>query len=602
MGFFNRSEKTPDYADTSIEVLHDDHGASSSSANEKKLYEAKVYDSASNTNGSSGLFDDHDSDDSSAVEQSPGSKWNIFASKIDVNAHTERGLKQRHIDLIAIGGSIGTALFVTIGNALMNGGCGNLLVAFAIHGLLVIYIVTLTIGELICYLPVDSPFITHAGRFVDPAFEVMCGYNFYIMVSLYIPFEITSVNSMIHFWRDDYNPADSFVPQIVIYLVLNVFAVNFYGESEFVLAIGKLILAIGLLFFTFITMVGGNPQHWAFGFHNYKGVDNAFPEYLGSGASAFWAAYLKAVFTEVAPEYLGMVAGEAQNPRKTMPRAFKGIIYRLSIFYVLGALSVGILLRHDDPTLVAAISNGAAGANVSPYVIAMQNLKIKVLPHIVNVLCMTSSFSAGNSYIYCSSRALYAMARRGKAPKFFTICLKNGVPIFGIAMAVAWSCLSLLQLGDTASVALDWMVNLCTGCQVLNYFFMMITYLCFYRACKAQNVDRLTMPLQAWTTKLQPYPAIFALVTTFLIVMFLGAQAFLPSFDVNSFLYYYLMVFVDIGVFVLYKLVFRTKRIKPEEADLFSDLAQIDEHERKFYAKHEEEKKEGWTKFMNWIL
>lgn len=493
-------------------------------------------------------------------------------------------------------------MFVTIGNALMNGGCGNLLVAFAIHGLLVIYIVTLTIGELICYLPVDSPFITHAGRFVDPAFEVMCGYNFYIMVSLYIPFEITSVNSMIHFWRDDYNPADSFVPQIVIYLVLNVFAVNFYGESEFVLAIGKLILAIGLLFFTFITMVGGNPQHWAFGFHNYKGVDNAFPEYLGSGASAFWAAYLKAVFTEVAPEYLGMVAGEAQNPRKTMPRAFKGIIYRLSIFYVLGALSVGILLRHDDPTLVAAISNGAAGANVSPYVIAMQNLKIKVLPHIVNVLCMTSSFSAGNSYIYCSSRALYAMARRGKAPKFFTICLKNGVPIFGIAMAVAWSCLSLLQLGDTASVALDWMVNLCTGCQVLNYFFMMITYLCFYRACKAQNVDRLTMPLQAWTTKLQPYPAIFALVTTFLIVMFLGAQAFLPSFDVNSFLYYYLMVFVDIGVFVLYKLVFRTKRIKPEEADLFSDLAQIDEHERKFYAKHEEEKKEGWTKFMNWIL
>lgn len=223
-------------------------------------------------------------------------------------------------------------MFVTIGNALMNGGCGNLLVAFAIHGLLVIYIVTLTIGELICYLPVDSPFITHAGRFVDPAFEVMCGYNFYIMVSLYIPFEITSVNSMIHFWRDDYNPADSFVPQIVIYLVLNVFAVNFYGESEFVLAIGKLILAIGLLFFTFITMVGGNPQHWAFGFHNYKGVDNAFPEYLGSGASAFWAAYLKAVFTEVAPEYLGMVAGEAQNPRKTA-KSIQG--YHLQTFHLL---------------------------------------------------------------------------------------------------------------------------------------------------------------------------------------------------------------------------------------------------------------------------
>lgn len=592
------SKDTPKNHST-IEVLSDDRIASSSNSNEKKLYTATVKED----------FDEDLDVASESVVTKPKSKWaklNILANEIDPSAHTERRLKQRHIDLIAIGGSIGTALFVTIGSALMNGGCGNLLVAFTIHGLLVIYIVTLTIGELVCYLPVDSPFITHAGRFIDPAFEVVCGYNFYIMVSLYIPFEITSVNSMIHFWKskDTYNPAESFVPQIIIYLALNIFAVNWYGESEFILAIGKLILAIGLLFFTFITMVGGNPQHWAFGFHNFSGVDNAFPKYLGTGASAFWAAYLKAVFTEVAPEYLGMVAGEAQNPRKTMPRAFKGIIYRLSIFYVLGAMSVGILLKHDDPTLVSAVSNGAAGANVSPYVIAMKNMSIKVLPDIVNVLCITSSFSAGNSYIYCSSRALYAMAKRGKAPKIFTVCMKNGVPIYGIALAVAWSCLSLLQLGNTASVALDWMVNLCTGSQVMNYFFMMITYLGFYRACKAQGVSRFTMPLQAWTTKYQPWPAIFSLVTTGIIIMFLGCQAFMPSFDVNSFLYYYLMVFVNIGIFIGYKLIFRTKFVKPEEADLFTGLKEIDEHERVFYAEHQvKEGKQNWSsRFMQWIF
>lgn len=601
MGLFNRSEKNLDYTDPTIEVLNNDDGESIFLGSEKRLYEAKakIYDNASEPSA----LDEELEEEETPMPKSFWSKFNFFASKIDVDTHTERGLKQRHIDLISIGGSIGTALFVTIGSGLMDGGCGNLLISFTIHGLFVIYIVTLTIGELICYLPVDSPFITHAGRFVDPAFEVVQGYNFYIMVSLYIPFEITSVNSMIHFWRSDYSPADSFVPEIVVYLVLNVFAVSFYGESEFILSMGKLLLAIGLLFFTFITMVGGNPQHWAFGFHNFKGVQNAFPNYLGSGASAFWAAYLKAVFTEVAPEYLGMVAGEAENPRKTMPRAFKGIIYRLSIFYVLGALSVGILLKHDDPALIEAVTNGAAGANVSPYVIAMRNMKIKVLPHIVNVLCITSSFSAGNSQIYCSSRALYAMAKRGKAPKIFTICLKNGVPIFGIAMAVGWSCLSLLQLGSSASVALDWMVNLCTGCQVMNYFMMMITYLFFYRACKVQNVDRLKMPLQSWVTKLQPYPAIFGLITTFLIIMFLGAQAFIPSFDIDSFLYYYLLVFVDIGIFILYKLIFRTKFVKPEEADLFSGLAEIDEHERRFYADGRNKQKEGWGgKFMSWIL
>jgi amino acid transporter len=601
MKFFNKPDKSK-YSDSQIEVYNDDGKIEmpSTSSNEKKLYETKVID-ASSLNDSDDLESINDIE--SPKNKSFFSKFNVFASQLDKTAHTERKLKQRHIDLIAIGGSIGTALFVTIGSALMRGGCGNLLISFTLHGLLVIYIVTLTIGELICYLPVDSPFITHAGRFVDPAFEVVCGYNFYIMVSLYIPFEITSFNSMIHFWRDDYSPAAAFVPQIVIYIFLNVFAVNFYGESEFFLAIGKVILAVGLLFFTFITMVGGNPQHWAFGFHNFEGIENAFPQYLGTGASAFWAAYLKAVFTEVAPEYLGMVAGEAENPRKVMPRAFSSIIYRLSFFYVLGALSVGILVSHNDPALVNAVTNGAAGANVSPYVIAMQNMSIKVLPDIVNVLCMTSTFSAGNSYVYCSSRALYAMAKRGKAPKIFTLCFKNGVPIFTIILAIGWSCLSLLQLGKSASVALDWMINLCTGCQVMNYFFMMITYLFFYKACKVQGVDRFKMPLQAWTTKYQPYPAFFALFITFVIIMFLGCQAFIPTFDVNSFLYYYLMVFVNIGVFFIYKFWKKTKFIKPEEADLFTGLAEIDEHERKFYATHKvNENRSRWERFLDWIF
>lgn len=521
-----------------------------------------------------------------------------FSKDGSIEYSTHRNLKPRHIDLIAIGGSIGTGLFVTIGQGLLHGGCGNLLLAFCINGFIV-YLVTLSIGEVICYLPVDSPFITHAGRFVDPAFEFCCGLNFYLMISLYIPFEITSVNSMIHFWRDDYSPAAAIAPQIVIYLLLNVFTVRWFGESEFYLSIGKMILAVGLLMFTFVTMVGGNPQHDAFGFRNFKGVSNAFPDYLGSGESAFWAAYLKAVFTEVAPEYLGMVAGEAADPRKTMPRAFKTIIYRLAFFYVLGALSVGIILNRQDPTLAAAVAAGAPGANVSPYVIAMKNMTIKVLPDIVNVLCITSAFSAGNSYVYCSSRALYALAQRGFAPRVFRVCLKNGVPVYALAMAIGFACLSFLQLGDAASVALNWMINLCTGGQVLNYLLMMVTYLHFYRACKVQGVDRLTMPLQTWCTRLQPYPAIFALVCEFLVVMFLGCQAFLPKFDIDSFLYYYLMAFVAIGSYTGYKLVFRTHRVKPEEADLVTGIAELEEYEREYYA-HVEEKKAPETVWGRW--
>lgn len=334
------------YPDTTIEVLDDAENSVSFTGHDKKLHKLSVQNKESSgqyLNHSEDQEDEEESKETDNGFKSFWSKFNMFSTNIDPNHNTERRLKQRHIDLISIGGSIGTALFVTIGGGLMNGGCANLLVSFFIHGM-IIYVVTLTIGELVCYLPVDSPFITHAGRFIDPAFEVVCGYNFYIMAPLNIPFEITSVNSMIHFWRDDYNPADSFVPQIVVYLALNIFAVNFYGESEFFLSIGKLMLAIGLLFFTFVTMVGGNPQHWAFGFHNFTGVDNAFPKYLGSGASAFWAAYLKAVFTEVTPEYLGMVAGEAENPRKTMP-SFQRNHLQAFLFLFFGCLIHGYLIK-----------------------------------------------------------------------------------------------------------------------------------------------------------------------------------------------------------------------------------------------------------------
>lgn len=130
----------------------------------------------------------------------------------------------------------------------------------------------------------------------------------------------------------------------------------------------------------------------------------------------------------------------------------------------------------------------------------------------------------------------------------------------------------------------------------------MITYLHFYRACQVQGVNRFTMPLQSWATKLQPYPAYISLALTFIIIMFLGCQAFIPTFDVNTFLYYYLMVFVDLGIFIFYKLVFKTKFVKPEEADLFTGLAEVDEHERAFYAIHNEVKQAGSSKWMSWFL
>lgn len=312
--------------------------------------------------------------------------------------HTvKRHLNSRTVQMIAMGGSIGTGLFVTIGGGLTKAGPAGLFIAFLFWTTVILFL-TCSIGEMVCYLPTASPFVEMAGKAVDEAFEATAGWNFFLMEACYIPFEITACNSMVHYWRDDYSPGIAFAVQIALYLLFNVFTVRWFGESEFVLTLGKVFLCIGLLFFTFITMVGGNPQHDAFGFR-YWNNPGAFGEYITTGDlgrfEGFLGALFGAAFVCVGPEYLSMVAGEAGtgSPRRVMKSAFKSVLYRLVLFYVGGALSVSILISYQDPTLVLRSSAGTSNAAGSPYVIAMQNMGIKGLPDLVNVVIILSAFS-----------------------------------------------------------------------------------------------------------------------------------------------------------------------------------------------------------------
>lgn len=245
--------------------------------------------------------------------------------------------------------------------------------------------------------------------------------------------------------------------------LVNIFAVKWYGESEFWLALGKVLLIVGLIIYTFITMLGGNPLHDRFGFRYWKDP-GSFAELYKTGSLGRFLGFLQclilAAFTIAGPDYVSMAAGEAENPRYVMPRAYKAVFYRLTSFFVLGSLAVGINAPHDDPELSAAFGNDAPGAAASPYVVAMNRLRIRVLPDIVNAMVLGSAFSAGNSYVYCASRSLYGLALEGKAPRILTKCTRNGVPVYCVAIVLLISLLSFLQVSNGASTVLSWFVNL----------------------------------------------------------------------------------------------------------------------------------------------
>lgn len=161
----------------------------------------------------------------------------------------------------------------------------------------------------------------------------------------------------------------------------------------------------------------------------------------------------------------------------------------------MGALCVGIVLPFDDPTLTHVLNNEGTGSGAaSPYIIAMQNMGIGGLPHLVNALLVTSIFSAGNTYCFMATRSLYSLALEGHAPKFLRATTKNGIPHWCFCVTMVFPFLSFLQVSNGSAQAIRWLVNLVTASQLLNYVVMGTTYIFFFRALKAQGIDRRTLP------------------------------------------------------------------------------------------------------------
>ncbi|KAJ5403796.1 hypothetical protein N7509_003667 [Penicillium cosmopolitanum] len=491
--------------------------------------------------------------------------------------HTQRKLKPRHVQLIGIGGTIGTALYVQIGSGLRTSGPGSLFLGFSIcpsysH-------LSPGLAEMVTYLPISSPFIRFAGRYVDEALGVAAGYNFFIFEAALVPFEIVAVSLIVNYWTSVIPVAAMNVIVLVLYIALNVFAVKWYGEAEFWLSLGKVLLSIGLIFYTVVVMLGGNPLGDRFGFR-YWNEPGAFNEFYKTGDTGrflgFLAAVITASFTIAGPDYVSMAAGETMNPRVVLPKAFNGVFYRLTAFFVLGVLCVGILVPYNDPTMADAFDNDKPGAAASPYVISMDRLGIPILPHIVNAVVLTASFSAGNSYVYCASRSLYGLALEKKAPAFLTKCTFERCADL-LCRRCAFDCAFELSSG------FEWGVGcfeLVTASQLINFSVVTFTYIRFKKALEAQGISRETLPYRSW---FQPYISYIAFTTTTIMAFVGGYTVFLPgNWSIPTFLFSYTMIGVFPVLYFGWKFFHKTKFLKPEEVDLVTGLAEIEEYTRDY--------------------
>ncbi|KAK6462810.1 proline specific permease [Scheffersomyces coipomensis] len=462
----------------------------------------------------------------------------------DETHELERGLKSRQAQLLALGGAIGTGLFVGSGSALSTCGPASLVLSYTIMSS-VVYFVMNMLGEMTAFLPLPGNGAqSFVNDYLSSSFGFAVGYNYWYAFSILIAAEVTAAAIVIEYWITSVNIAVWITIFLVILTVLNMSSVKYFGEAEFWFASIKLVTLTGLIILGIVLFFGGGPHHDRLGFRYWK--HSPFSEHLVGGSTgrflAVWTAIVKSGFAFIcSPELIATTGGECKKPRRNIPKAANRFIYRLAFFYILGTLVISVIVDKNNPDLLSGSGNAAA----SPFVIGIQNAGIPVLNHIINAAILTSAASAGNSFTYSASRALYSMARRGLAPKIFTKVNRLGVPYYCVMASIAVGCLAYLNVSSTSANVFNWFANITTISGFISWVLVAFAYLRWRKAIKYYELeDRVT-----YKTILQPYGAYYVIGFIGLVSITNGYGVFF-DFNVADFLAAYITLPIIVVLYV----------------------------------------------------
>lgn len=490
-----------------------------------------------------------------------------------IHESTKRGLKSRHAQMIALGGTIGTGLFVGSGATLARGGPAFILAGYLVLTILVLFIVT-AITEVAAHLPLTGGTMSYFGfRYASNSLGFAMGWLYWYSLGILVPYEITAAGLVIDYWDSPVNIGVWITIFIIVIIGLNFFPVGVYGETEFWFASLKVFMMIGLLILSFILFWGGGPSRQRLGFHYWKDP-GAVNTYIKEGDAGRMIAFTKTLVLSAfpftfAPELLVVTGGEMQSPRRNLPIAAKRYFYRLIIFYLGSVLAIGVICASNDKALV----DGGSSAKASAFTVGITNAGIHGLGSVVNAVIITSAWSSGNSFLYISSRSLYSLAVAGNAPAVFKRCTKGGVPYMAVGASACFSVLAYLNCGDSGSTVFTWFVNLTNTSGFISWICCCIVYLRFRKACLAQGVTDLP-----YHSIMQPVGAWIALVGFTILVLINGFDVFFPGrFTASSFLTAYVGIPIFLAIYFGHRLFhFRESWFRqPDTVDLLSGLQDI---------------------------
>lgn len=472
--------------------------------------------------------------------------------RFDSETNLKRGLKDRHISLIALAGIIGPGILVGASFALSNGP-GSLIIGFGIIGIIA-FIMMQSLGELATLYPTGGTFSTLGNKFVDPAWGAAVGWNYVIIWIAVLSNEYNTVAGILQFWGPEVPLYGYILIFWFAFLCFQLLGVRAFGEAEYWLALTKIVGIVAFYIFAIVYVSGGVKGHKAFGFHywndpgpfykGFKGIANTFVF-----ASTFYSG----------TEIVAVSAAEAENPSRAIPKAIRQTFLRIIIIYMGIAITYGMTVPYNDPSLSAGTK-----ALKSPMTIAIQRAGWGGGVHLINAFILVTCISAINSSIYIGSRTIVNLANERAAPKFFKWTDKRGVPIPAIVLMNCCGFLSMMNVSTGAAKAYNYIVNL-SGVAV----FIVWGNVCFYqmrfrRAMKLQGRSTDELTYKGWLYPV--FPIIGIVLNTFL-ALIQGWSYFKP-FDAGNWVDAYVLLPFFGVLFIFFKLVNKTKWVDLSTVDL----------------------------------
>ncbi|MBD8028259.1 amino acid permease [Ureibacillus sp. Re31] len=427
------------------------------------------------------------------------------------NKKLQRGLSNRHIQLIALGGSIGVGLFYGSSATIQMAG-PSILLAYLVGGL-VIFTIMRALGEMAVEEPVSGSFSTYANRYLGPFAGYLTGWTYWFMWIVVGMAEITVVGVYVNYWFPDIPQWVTALAVLILITIVNLANVKAFGEFEFwfamikvVAIIGMIILGLGIIFFG----IGNEGQ--PIGFDNLWSHGGFVP----NGFEGILMSLVLVMFSFGGVELVGITAGEAKDPQKSIPSAINNVVWRILIFYI-GALGIMMILYPWDEV----------GSNGSPFVLIFDNVGIPGAAHIINFVVITAALSAFNSGLFGSGRMLYNLSLQNNGPKIFKTLSKNGSPRRGILFSSLFLLVAVVLNYIVPEKVFLYISAVATVAVITSWTIILITQLKFRKSKTKREAEKIKF-------KVPFYP-----LSTYLALMFLALvivlMAFIPDMRIALF-------------------------------------------------------------------